>query len=104
MTINLLKAGPKYILVTRINRSATSNAGLFVPRRGLEETCGAVVYDPGVKGAKHGIVEGDLLVVRPHCGHDFNIGAISLTALDIDNDEVFGIITGKGDLDQRAYW
>lgn len=108
MTGKMLRPGDDYTLVTRITRSACSNYGLWVPRRDQEETFGAVVYDPGVKGKEHGIEEGDLLLVRPNCGHDFTLhdpelGSISLTALAIDNDEVFGIITGKGNLDKRAY-
>lgn len=108
MASNMLRPGDKFTLVTRINRSSLSNYGLWVPRRDQEETYGAVVYDPGLIGTAHGIVEGDLLLVRPHCGHDFmlhdpNLGTISLTALAIDNDEIFGIIVGKGDLDKRAY-
>jgi len=105
---NLLKAGDNYTLVTRINRKSHSNAGVWVPRRDQEETFGAVVYDPGYNGIKEGIAEGDLVVVRPNCGHDFllndpELGTISLTALRIENDEIFGIIAGKGDLDKRSY-
>jgi co-chaperonin GroES (HSP10) len=105
---NLLSAGPRFTLVERINRSAKSNTGLFVPRRGEEETCGAIVYDAGKEGTKEGIKNGDLIIVRPHCGFDFTLndpirGKVSLTALAMDNDEMFAIAPQGTDLDKRDH-
>lgn len=99
-----------YVLVERIKRKEETSKGVWVPRRDQEETCGARVFHPGQIGHELGIKQGDIVLVRPHCGHDFTLGgtdeypdSLDLTFLNYDKDEVFAVIDNEDSLVRKGY-
>ena len=98
-----LEPGQDYLIAERVCRREKSSGGIVVPRRTQEETDGAVVIDPGDEGKKEGIKAGDTILVRQHCGIDFQVGGFNLTAFKISNDEVFGLLPEGINLDERNH-
>jgi len=99
-----------FVLVERIRRKESTKAGVWVPRRDQEETAGAKVFHPGEVGELLGIKQGDVVVVRPHCGHDFTLGgtdefpeSLDLTFLNYDKDEIFAVIEDEDYLVRKGY-
>lgn len=79
---------PGKVIVKRINKDSDSSGGVWVPRQDQEETPFARV----VHGGDSGWDFLQLLLVRPHCGTDFEWAEDEqeFTILDVENDEVFG--------------
>jgi len=78
----LIRPMPGYILVERITKKDTTKGGVFVRRRREEETSGATVIHPG--WYHNEFTQGELVIVKPHCGTDFLYLNRNMTFLKIE--------------------
>lgn len=79
----LIRPMPGYILVERITKKQKTKAGVIVPRREQEETSGAIVIHPG--WYHNEFIQGETVIVEPHCGTDFFYLKRSMTFLSIES-------------------